>query len=178
MADTRSGTPASDAMDQAGRGPWLTQAMMAHHEAMLRVARRYAGRALTAEDIVQNALVVACRHPQRLKEASSARAWLAGVTRNLARQASRKRKRREKLLRRHYPRDTSTKDFDSLFVNWQVEKILRAIETLPPGQRKTLRYMLLDGMADDEIAASLDVAEATVRSYRFKAIRKLRRILG
>ena len=161
----------------ASKGVSLGQVALEHWEAMLQVARRYSGRALAAEDIVQDAFVIACQNPQRVQEVDSARAWLVRVTRNLARQAARKRYRREKLLLQHYWQDSGTQDLESPGTETQMEKVLRAAELLPRGQRETLHYMLVHGMPDEGIAAALGVAKATVRSYRFRAIRRLKQLL-
>ena len=161
----------------ASKGVSLGQVALEHWEAMLQVARRYSGRAVTAEDIVQDAFVIACQNPQRVQEVDSARAWLVRVTRNLARQAARKRYRREKLLLQHYWQDSGTQDLESPGTETQLERVLRAAELLPRGQRETLHNMLVHGMPDEGIAAALGVAKATVRSYRFRAIRRLKQLL-
>lgn len=161
----------------ASTGVSLGRVALEHREAMLQVARRYSGRAVTGDDIVQDAFVIACQNPQRVQEVDSARAWLVGVVRNLAREAARKRHRRGKLLLQHYWGDSSAQDLESPGAETQMEKVLRAAELLPRGQRETLHYMLVNGMPDDEIAAALGVAKATVRSYRFRAIRRLKQLL-
>ena len=58
-----------------------------------------------------------------------------------------------------------------------MERVSRAAELLPRGQRETVLYMLVHGMPDEGIAAALGVAKATVRSYRFRAIQRLKQLL-
>lgn len=177
MARGRS-AQTSSASSEASTTALLTGLVSEHQGVMLRIARQFHRRAVTAEDIVQEAFLVACANAQRLREVDSAGAWLAGVTRKLALQASRKRKRRDALLQLHWHRNPAAWDLESLERGWRVEEVLRAAEALPRGQRKTLHYMLVHGMTDKEIAAALGVAEATVRGYRFRAIRRLKQLLG
>lgn len=190
MADTRSDTvPGRTAHSNKSRTQTrddegheltvelLTRLVMEQRDVMLKVARRYSGRTVTAEDIVQEAFVVVCKNPHRLKEVESSGAWLVGVTRNLGRQAVRKRNRRGKLLRDHCNQLVGTEDPEPQIADRRVEEVLRAAKRLPERQRLTLQYMLVKGISDDEIATALGVAEATVRSYRFRAIRELRQMM-
>ena len=155
----------------------LTRLVVEQRDVMLRIARMYPGRAVTAEDIVQEACAVVCKNPHRLKEVESPGAWLVGVTRNLGRQAARKRNRRERLLRDHRHQLVGTEEPEPQTADRRVEGVLRAAKRLPERLRLALQYTFFNGMSDHEIATTLGVAEATVRSYRFRAIRRLREIM-
>ena len=153
---------------------WIEQ----HRTSMLTAARRYAGRAATADDIVQQASLVASRKPRKtLEEVACARAWLAGITRNVGRQLERKRKRRQKLLDLHCLEELHLAELHDEDVDWKFEKVMEVVDRLPAAQRAVMQCVLVDGMTNCEIAAKLQVTQVAVRSSRHRAIRRLREYL-
>ncbi len=155
----------------------FTEWVRDHRPRMLAVADRYAGRSVTAEDIVQEALLVSWMDRHALQHVTTPGAWLAGVTRNVGRRIARKRQRRERLFR----------DFCSLcsvdisdFVAKSepgIEMLIQAVESLPQMQRRILQLMIAKSMSDVEIAEALEMATGTVRVYRHRAVMKLRQLL-
>ena len=57
-------------------------------------------------------------------------------------------------------------------------ELLAAVDLLPERQRAVVVMSQFEGHATREVAAMLDLTEATVRVHLFRAIRSLRRILG
>ena len=88
--DDRSGSPLSsqNLETRASVERWLAN----HRGAMLSVARRFAGRATSAEDIVQEASMVAMSLLAKAPSVSSPRKWLSAITRNVGLHVWRKRK--------------------------------------------------------------------------------------
>ena len=74
------------AVEQAQRGEpdVLTDIMRQHNRRMFRIARAILRNDAEAEDIVQDAFVKAFTELRSLREPSSAAAWLAKITANLA----------------------------------------------------------------------------------------------
>lgn len=57
-------------------------------------------------------------------------------------------------------------------------ELLAAVDRLPERQRAVVVLSRFEGHATRDVAAMLDLTEATVRVHLFRAIRSLRRILG
>ena len=57
-------------------------------------------------------------------------------------------------------------------------KLLAAVDRLPERQRAVVVLSQFEGHATRDVAAMLELTEATVRVHLFRAIRSLRRILG
>jgi len=57
-------------------------------------------------------------------------------------------------------------------------ELLAAVDRLPERQRAVVVLSQFEGHATRDVAAMLDLTEATVRVHLFRAIRSLRRILG
>ena len=57
-------------------------------------------------------------------------------------------------------------------------ELLAAVDRLPERQRAVVILSRFEGHANRDVAAMLDLSEATVRVHLFRAVRSLRRILG
>jgi RNA polymerase sigma-70 factor (ECF subfamily) len=126
-----------------------------------------------AEDIVQETLLRAWRHPQALDpERGPVRSWLFTVARNLAVDAHRARKAR--------PNEVGD---DALAVVPAVDEIEQALDswllsdaiaTLSPDHRVVLLETYYRGRSVAEAAAILGIPAGTVKSRTFYALRALR----
>lgn len=155
----------------------FTEWVRDHRPRMLAVAGRYAGRSVTAEDIVQEALLVSWMDRHALQHVTTPGAWLAGVTRNVGQRIARKRQRRERLFR-DFCSLCSVDISDSVAKSEPgIEVLIQAVESLPQMQRRILQLMIAKSMSDVEIAEALELATGTVRVYRHRAVMKLRQLL-
>ena len=173
-------------MEEAGSGvadrQWFDDWVRKHRHWMLIVAERYCGpaKATTAEDIVQEALIVAWRNLPGLRTNDNAEAWVAGVIKNLGGQAARKRGRRQQLMRDYIVRnlDEFRHHDDSNEDHWsdQLHDVFQVAGTLPPRQQAVICGMA-KGKTDDEIAQRLGVTRKTIRRHRQEALRRLKKAL-
>lgn len=137
------------------------------HSHLLAIARREAGAAL-AEDVVQDAMLIAVEQGRLdLGDADNA-SWLCGVVRNRARMSARSARRR---LRRDGA--------------WQGERVKAAVEDaapnevldgLPPALR-TLAALVLTGHNRREIAYLLNLSDPALRQ-RVSALKRHMRARG
>jgi RNA polymerase sigma-70 factor, ECF subfamily len=125
--------------------------------------------AATAEDLLQETFAVALRHPERVRAASSARAYLFGIARNLAATASRSNRPGEPL-----PPDLAQVDAPA---DPRLEWLREGITRLKPEFREVLELRLQQELSYEEIAEALGVPLGTVRSRLHHAVNHLRRIL-
>jgi RNA polymerase sigma-70 factor (ECF subfamily) len=126
-----------------------------------------------AEDIVQETLLRAWRHPEALTaDRGSARPWLCTVARNLAVDAHRARKAR--------PREVGPDALTVVAVADEADRVLEAwivsdaLRSLSPDHREVLVETYYRGKSVAEAAAALGVPPGTVKSRTYYALRALR----
>ena len=171
MAGTRSGTR-QGATDEA-----LIRTLYEEHgRALLAYATRLTGDRAAAEDVVQETLIRAWRHPEVLvNNRGSVRGWLLTVERNLITDRFRAKAARpaevaevsEALATVPVERDHADTVVDSLVM-------MEALDQLSPDHRDVLRAIYYQGRSVAEAAALLGVPPGTVKSRAHYALRALR----
>ncbi|HEX5854692.1 MAG TPA: RNA polymerase sigma factor [Thermoanaerobaculia bacterium] len=145
-----------------------------YRQAALRVAGGIAG-SNQAEDVVQDALLLAHRALASLKDRTKFSRWLMAITRWRALRASRKERRH---AFGHVPLDESVletlSDLASSARQGDVgsELLVSALATIPPEYAEVIRYHFLHDLSHQKIAEFLDVPLSTVkwRCFRGKEI--------
>ncbi|HET9076602.1 MAG TPA: sigma-70 family RNA polymerase sigma factor [Acidimicrobiales bacterium] len=153
----------------------MLRALCAEHAgALLGYATRLTGGDRgRAEDIVQETLLRAWRHPQALDPArGSLRPWLLTVARRIAIDEHRARRARPYEVELE-PRDLGVAPdrLDEALAGWLVED---ALSTLSPEHRAVLTETYLRGRSVDEAARALGIPSGTVKSRCYYALRALR----
>ena len=164
-------------MDSAG-APTADEAMVRalyaeHAGPLLAYALRLTGNRSRAEDVVQETLLRAWRHPEALDATrGSLRPWLFTVARNLVVDQHRARRAR--------PREVSSEvlaglpaadELDRALQAWQIAE---AVATLRDEHRSVLLETYYRGKSVAEAAAALGVPAGTVKSRTYYALRALR----
>jgi len=128
-----------------------------------------------AEDIVQETLLRAWRHPEVLDWSSgSVRAWLLTVARRIAIDDWRSRSRRPEVLT-DSAEDRGTEDLtDQALQSWLVGD---ALERLSAEHRAVIVECYYRGLTSAEAGRRLGVPEGTVRSRLHYALSSLRLVL-
>ena len=152
---------------------WIAE----HWASMVIVANGFAGRATTADDIAQDAAVIALAQPEdKVRAVIEPKGWLLGITKNVGRQLVRKRVRREVLLGKHQLEVGDMVDGASR-VDEEAAKVAVALDALPARQQEVIRCMLR-GLTDDEILEELGIQRGALWVYRHRAVARLRMIVG
>jgi len=142
-----------------------------HGRAIEGYLRRLVGPCDGAEDLLQETFVQAIRSGEALLRATSPKAWLFGVARNVGMNARRRRKAFAPL-----PEDVAsqagTEDDPRL------DRMRHAIAALGQAQREAIELRLQDELSYEEIAAVTSVPVGTVRSRLHHAVRRLRQTLA
>ena len=136
-------------------------ALVEGHWAMLvRLARSVVGEA-EAEDLAQEALIVAWRKLSGLSDPSRFPSW---VTRIVFRRSLRRARRRKSEVRiEALGNPGQWPDTESSLYVWQV------LSRLAPRQRAVLHLTVIEGMVDREIGAALGISASSVRVHLMRA---------
>ena len=144
-----------------------------HGRAMLAYATHLTRDRATAEDVVQEALVRAWRHPDSLNNTKgSVRGWLLTVVRNLVTDQIRARNRRAPEVPEAAPEVAVADDHADQVVNSVV--VVDALSRLSDEHREVLEQIYLLGSTVAETAQALSIPVGTVKSRSYYALRALR----
>ena len=150
-----------------------------HADALLAHALRLvSGDRQRAEDLVQETLLRAWRHPEALDpNRGSVRAWLFTIARNLAIDAWRRRSARiGEVITDELPEPPPVVDeADRAVEAWTVAE---GLARLSPPHREVLVECFYQGRSVAEAAARLGVPPGTVKSRTHYALRSLRLVLA
>ncbi len=145
-----------------------------HHEAVYRYAYRLAGNQADAEDLTQQAFLVAQQRLSQVREAAKIRAWLFTVLRNCYLKSCRKVR----------PVPTTSLDLDLEQVaeapsREEIDEaaLQLALEDLPEDFRIVVLMFYFEDCSYKEIAAQLEIPIGTVMSRLARAKAHLRRRL-
>ncbi|CAN5732716.1 RNA polymerase sigma factor SigR [soil metagenome] len=151
-----------------------------HLDALYRVALRLTGEAAQAEDLVQDTMLKAYRSWRQYRPGTNAKGWLLTILRNTFINSYRRRKLEPvamdlELIEPHalYRAVESADPEGSFFGRLVDEKVLEAVDALPPDFREVLVLSDMEGMRYAEIAEALQVPVGTVKSRLFRARRLL-----
>jgi RNA polymerase sigma-70 factor, ECF subfamily len=149
-----------------------------HAAALWRYALGLTGDPAGAEDIVQETLLRGWQHPAVTDDHErSARAWLFTVARNLVIDESRSAR---------FRMESGSPDVEMIEmihdragadeVDSALDRLLLtdALARLTPQHREVIRRSYYQGWTTAQIAADLDIAEGTVKSRLYYAVRTLR----
>jgi RNA polymerase sigma-70 factor (ECF subfamily) len=149
-----------------------------HGDALLAYAQRLCqGDRQRAEDLVQETLLRAWRHPASMDPANgSVRAWLFTTARNLAIDAWRRRSARvPEVVTDQLPEQPPEVDeADRAVEAWTIAD---ALKRLSPAHREVLRECFYQGRSVAEAATRLGIPPGTVKSRTHYALRALRVVL-
>lgn len=158
-----------------------------HREPVFRLAYLTLGSRATraeAEDVAQETFVRAYLKLEQFEDGRPLRPWLLAIAANLARNRRRSHGRYWAALRRWWNRVGLGQEVApppasraSLDDRWQADLLWQAVQRLSPDHQHAvyLRYFL--DLSEAEMAASLDVAQGTVKSRLYRARQALREVI-
>jgi RNA polymerase sigma-70 factor, ECF subfamily len=135
--------------------------LVGSHWAMLvRLARSVVGES-EAEDLAQEALIVAWRKLGGLSDPTRFPSWVTRIV--FRRSLRRARRRRGEVAIEALGDPGRASDTESSLYVWQV------LSRLAPRQRAVLHLTVVEGMVDREIGAALGISASSVRVHRMRA---------
>jgi RNA polymerase sigma-70 factor (ECF subfamily) len=148
-----------------------------HGRALLAYATRLTGDHAAAEDVVQETLVRAWKHPEALLNGKgSTRGWLLTVARNIVIDKARARGARPVEVAEEPNRPPIERDHSDSVVNTAV--VLDAMDKLSGLHREVLMELYFRGATVNEAATKLGVPAGTVKSRSHHALKAMRELFG
>ncbi len=148
-----------------------------YSKAMYNICCRMLNSREEAEDVLQEAFAEAFLRLGSFRFESSYGAWLKRIVIN--RCINHLKKRRVELnYREELPENSFNEEDDPVDVQYEVSKILRAMEKLPDGYRVIFSLYLIEGYDHSEIAQIMGISESTSKSQFSRARQKVKEILN
>lgn len=145
----------------------------AHGAAVLGFVRRYVDDPQHAEDVVQETFLRTWRNVEHIDNSRNPRSYLFTVARNVLTDRWRQSQRRPRLVTDEHALQAapSPDAVDAALEGWLVAD---ALTRLSAEHRAVVQALFFDGLSVTDAAATLEIAEGTVRSRSFYAVRALR----
>jgi RNA polymerase sigma-70 factor (ECF subfamily) len=162
---------------RAGNTDAFTELVRSLQPTVFRWALTFARDVDEADEIAQETFVQVHRKLDQYRGDSSLEGWVYGITRSLALQKNRRKKRRNLLSATSLPGiDTVYTTDPGARVDRQrvAEYIRHFFLALPPRQREVFDFVDLQGFDPAEVAQLINVKQATVRANLFKARASIR----
>ncbi|HEX5135504.1 MAG TPA: RNA polymerase sigma factor [Planctomycetota bacterium] len=143
------------------------------HDSFLRaLARRLLGDDVAADDVVQEAWLVALRSAKRPEEVRAG--WLAGIVKNLVRRARRDHERRARRERTAARTDAVVATDELVAERALRRRIAELVVALPDIYREPLLLRYYDGLSPRSIADRLALPGSTVRTRIQRGLARIR----
>jgi RNA polymerase sigma-70 factor, ECF subfamily len=149
----------------------------AHQSRVYSIAYRILGDTGVAEEVAQDVFLELHRNLSRLDSAQHVLAWLRRVAVHRATDALRRRASRAEYAALEFREEASwlaAANPCSPGESALSTRVEQLVATLPPAQRSVLLLRYQEDLLPDEIAATLSMPVATVKSYLQRALQLLR----
>jgi RNA polymerase sigma-70 factor, ECF subfamily len=157
------------------------QLMRRHNRALYRTARSIVKDDSEAEDVLQEAYLLAFRNLDSFRGESGIATWLTRIVINQAIARSRKKGRMAEIIELdgETTMDEHNERPEQALLRSEARRLIeQKIDGLPDAFRTVFVLRALEEMTVEEIAACLDIPEATVRTRYFRARGLLREALS
>lgn len=157
-----------------------------HQRRAARIAYQYLQDVHDADEAVQDAFVKVFGHITSYREELPFDVWFTRILVNGCLDLRKARARRLRWVLPAGPADAPTPEpvapqpspEDRLLASEQGRRIAAAVRQLPARQRVVFTLCQVAEYSTSEVSRTLGVSEATVRVHLFRAVRKLRALLG
>ncbi|MEU1181888.1 sigma-70 family RNA polymerase sigma factor [Streptomyces sp. NPDC005820] len=148
-----------------------------HGRALLAYAQRLTGDHAAAEDVVQETLIRAWKHPDALVNGKgSVRGWLLTVARNIITDRYRAKAARPTEVAEFAAATPVERDHADAVVDSML--VMEALDRLSPDHRSVLEEIYFQGRSVAEAAKALGIPPGTVKSRSHYALTALRDLYG
>ena len=130
-----------------------------------------------AEDVTQDAFILAYKNLRKLKQYDSFHTWLYSITSNLCKKLKIRQSRLpdSEFIEDQHPGIMGRASMNSYREDMAMESIHEALDSLPKMYREVLTLHYLGGMSSDEIAEALGASPGAIRQRLIRARAQLRK---
>jgi RNA polymerase sigma-70 factor (ECF subfamily) len=160
----------------AGGRDAFAELVQRHHRVVYGVALRMLGSRDEADDAAQEAFVRAYLRLATFRGDCEMRIWLVRIITRLCLDLLRSRRRRPEVLLDDQPSEPAHPGWEASVA--ERHRMARAIVDLPPHYKAAIILRHLQHMSYSDMAATLDIPVATVKTHLLRARRMLRHRLG
>jgi RNA polymerase sigma-70 factor (ECF subfamily) len=155
----------------------------------LRIAFHYLRDAADADEVVQDAFVKVFLHIEQYREELPFDVWFMRILVNSALDRLKSRNRQQRWIAGpsedslderpvEQAADTESSTEHKLLMKERWQQVIKAVASLPDRQRLVFTLSHIDERTASEISEATGMSPATVRVHLFRALRKLRTVLG
>ncbi len=143
---------------------------------LMGVCLRYASNKEEAEDFLQEGFIKIYANLYQYQPIGSFSGWLRKVVVNVALQKLRRKKTQFVDIEIDHLADP-VESAENIFSQFGAKMLIRLIQQLPDGYRTVFNMYVIEGYSHKEIAAKLEISEATSKSQLSRAKAALRKML-
>ena len=159
-----------------------------HQHAIVGTVAKMLGNASEAEDISQQVFLRVWRHAKRYRPDAKFTTYLFTITRNLAINQARRRKRSpvrnitelnlEGVDLSSDPYQVATRATDELEKQEEIAQVLKALDDLPADQKEVIVLGVFQDLSYAEMEQITGTKAVTLRSRMFHGLKRLARLVG
>jgi RNA polymerase sigma-70 factor (ECF subfamily) len=161
---------------KGGNGKAMQTLYNEYSRAMFSTCMRMSNTREDAEDLLQESFIDAFQHLDTFAYEASFGTWLKRIVINRCINAL-KKKKIDFVLEANIEDANIDEEIDYTDINFQVNKINKAIMDLPNGYKVICSLYLLEGYDHKEIAQILNIHESTSKTQYMRAKKKLKQVL-
>ncbi len=147
---------------QSGNTAAFEEVVHRHQSAVCAVAFAFCGDRTTSEDITQEAFWISWKQRESLEHPERLRAWLCGISRNLARQSLRTRAASESSLACD-PAASQPAPVETAISAEEEDLVWRSLEEIPETYREPLVLFYREQQSVADVASALDLSVDAVK---------------
>lgn len=167
---------------QVSRGDELSFRLLfdQYRNKIFSIARKITGLESAAEDVVQEVFIKLWLNKEKLSEVENFNAYLNTITRNHIFNNLRKVAYEQTFLEDLIKQQSApTEDIsDPVLYNELQNLVHKAIQQLPPQQKRVFQLSRNEGLKHAEIASNLNISQSTVKHHMVEALRSIRTFLN
>jgi RNA polymerase sigma factor (sigma-70 family) len=159
---------------QAGDASSIAELVAKSHPHVRRFAFALCASRHDAEDAAQEAMIVLYRRISTLRTASALGSWMFRIVSNECLRRARRRLRPEPAVAEL----SAPSAEDDALRRWDAERVAAAIAALPPDQRSVLIMRDVQGLTGDNVARTLGISLAAMKSRLHRGRLAVREQIG
>ena len=169
----------------------FSELVVRHQRRAVRIALHYLRDSADADEAVQDAFIKAYLHISTFREELPFEVWFTRILINGCLDRLKARRRRERWIAppvtdntgterdpAEYLRDHGPSPEDHVLGEERRQQLLGALAKLPERQRMVFMLSHFEGRSSREVSSLTGLNESTVRVHLFRAVRRLRGLLG